>query len=472
MINEAQILHNRKYQQKLSYHRQSTNDFRDQIAEFFETNFNISFPNYKSEFFKYVNAGNETYNYIYENYENLVKTYYTLGNFGESFASLFTNEKGHFETYTTAHIYSKHRLDPVWNYRKSNLIRNIYRQYLKSSKIYEQYHPVHITLTVPHEGGKWQGKRFYVKELIDSFHKIRRSQGWKSQVYAGEYGVEVKSSPNKNNGMHIHIHSLAFLKAGVTVNKFRKFLQAQWKEETEATQIWVETIYFHAKGDNGKYITELIPNPKKLITFENIEDETYTTESEFITVRKKIYVDDFAKQIKARKDITEEQKESEILNAYLYGILETIKYHFKNDSLTLDGKNYDLPLVEEVLQNTKGKRLYSRFGAFYKVPELSFNHLNNETNEGEPMAEATEEVINPFTGETTTADKTTIVMFYPERQKRASKTALEPYKLINYKTDIYTEIAVNKPIKEVLSNYLKNKFPNKKQINNQKQTKL
>ncbi len=457
MTNQDKIQLNRKYSAKLSFHRMKTNDIREQIAEFIESNFEVILPANKGTFLK-IAHNSEIHNTIMEMFPNLIKTYYTLGNFGESVGALFQNEKGQYETFTQAHMFSKHRLDPVWNYRKSNLIRNIYRKYLTDTKIYKEFHPVHITLTVPHAGGTWQGKKFYAKELLTAFHEIRRTIEWKNSVYAGEYGIEVKSSPNKANGLHIHIHSLAFLRPGTSIKNFQKWLAEKWEKLTDANQIHVETIYFHEKGENGKYITELKPNTKDLETFEQ-PDGTYTSETPFIEVRKKIYVDKFKREVMANPDLSDDEKEKKILDAYLYGILETIKYHFKTESLTHDGKNYDLMLVEDVLANTKGKRLYSRFGAFYNVPELSFNKLDDTSNsEADITAEAQEEVINPFTGEVEPLEKIVTVVFFPEKQKRTCKNDPEPYKLINHKQNIYIEIAIGKPIKDILSDLIKQKF--------------
>ncbi len=459
--NQEKIQLNRKYSAKLSYHRHKTNEIREQIAEFIETNFEIVLPAHRATFLK-IAQKSEIHNTVIEMFPNLIKTYYTLANFGESVGALFTDDKGRYETFTQAHIFSKHRLDPVWNYRKSNIIRNIYRNYLIDTKIYEKYNPVHITLTVPHSGGTWNGQKFYAKELLNAFREVRRSCGWKSNVYAGEYGIEVKSSPNKENGLHIHIHSLAFLKPGTSIKNFIKWLSDKWLFLTDASQIHVEKIYFYEKGENGKYITELKQNNRDLETFEQ-PDGTYTSEANFIEVRKKIYVDKFKREVMSDISLSSDEKEKKILNAYLYGILETIKYHFKTESLTLDGRNYDLPLIEEVLSNTKGKRLYSRFGEFYNVPELSFNRLDDSsTSEEEITAEANEEVINPFTGELEPIEKLVTVIFYPERQKRTGKDDISPYRLINNKQDIYQELARGKPIKDVLSEIIKRKFKPKK----------
>ena len=43
-------------------------------------------------------------------------------------------------------------------------------------------------------------------------------------------------------------------------------------------------------------------------------------------------------------------------------------------------------MVKIILNNTKGKRLYSRFGDFYNQPLLNFNHLEKEDNNFETVA--------------------------------------------------------------------------------------
>ncbi len=461
-MTENKILLNKKFQAKISFHRSCTVQLRDDVYSFFEDNLDIQLPQHKSEFLNMVEHGYENYITAYTDFPYLIKMYYTLGSFGESFGTLYQNEKGHYETHALAHVYSKHRLDPVWNYRKSNLIRNIYREYLKETLIHENYHPIHMVLTVPRVDGKFKGKRFYGKELIEDFKLLRRSEKWKKMVYAGEYGIEVKSSPNKKNGMHIHIHSLVFLQNGVRVNDFRAFIRERWEKLTGGTKIHAETIYFYQKGENGKYITEQKMS-KDLDTYEQ-DDGTYTSLEKFITVRKKFYVDDYKRETYKRTDISFEEKKEIVLNVYLYGILECIKYHFKNDALKNEWNEYDFQLIEEVLENTKGKRLYSRFGQFYKETKLSFNHLEDDEDGSELMASSRDESINPYTGETTSSADGVIVLYYAEKQKRASSKASEPYKLLNYKQNIYFEIARGKPIKEVLKEYMKNKFKPKLKI--------
>lgn len=446
---------NKAFQGKLSWKRKEAMQIKASIKDFVYDNFNIELPNehikFKNQSKTYTNTDNWTC--LNEEYKELISMYYQFNYCGQSFASIFDDGKGRVETYTLAHSYSKHRLDPVWNMRKANLIRSIYKTYLKETKIYKSFHPVHITLTMPHAGGLYQGKEFYANELITAFNLVRKKDFWKKSTYGGEYGVEIKESKNKENGLHIHIHSLTFLKVK-DLNKFRKQLKKAWEFETGGNQIWVETVYFHKKDDKGKYITE-IKDSSKLSTSE-AEDGTYESEpAEKIVVRKKFYVDREARETEKRTDLTPEQKEDEILGFYLQAILETIKYHFKFEAIKLDRDTYNVFLMNEILKNTKGKRLYSRFGKFYKVDELNFNNLKSPKyltdNDNVELKPSLQTAINPFTMEEVPVEQTQIVMFRPEYQKRQPKSSPFAYDLINFKnTSIYTYLDTGLSIKTVL----------------------
>jgi hypothetical protein len=256
--------------------------------------------------------------------------------------------------------YSKHRLDPIWNFRKSRLIRKIYTEYLETTQLHKSYHPVHLVLTVPHTGGLWKGKRFYSNEIIAAFNKLRKTEIWKTYIYAGEYGVEIK--PSKKHGLHIHIHSLVFQNPQYTVDEVREAIAVEWKDitdnHTDRSGIHYETLYYHKKAEGSR---EFEVHPKWVNNEGNWEQ---------ILVRKKFY-------------ITKESTSEEMM----LGIMECIKYHFKHDIFSVeDLKHYngiDVTFLSEVCKETKHKRLYSRFGAFYKVKELNFNNLNDAGSEDE-----------------------------------------------------------------------------------------
>ena len=438
---------NQIYQAKLSWKRAQAIDLKNQIFFFIVDNFNIWLPASKEEYnsFKKENQDkDEQFNMLIEEYEELVKLHYSLTNYGLSIASLF-EENGKFETYTQAHIFSKHKMDPVWNWKKSQLIRSIYRNFIQNSSIFEQtYIPVHITLTLPHSEGRYKGQRFYATELIQQFNFIRKYPKWKQFVYAGEYGIEVKKTENTKNGLHIHIHSFSLLYGNQRINDFRKWLQTTWERLTGGNQIWVETLYFFQKDESGKFITE-----KKVIDGQPKE------------FRKKFYLDKVIRQIKS-SSLPVDEKRKEIQSTYLHGIMEAIKYHFKMDDLMQinSDKLYDVDLINDILINTRNKRMYSRFGAFYNEPALNFNQLEskNGNEEEETLSEATDQIVNPFTKKFTFSDETNKVVFWPEKQKRQPKHSANPYCLVN-NTDasIYKDVGKGIFIKKAVSEVLKRK---------------
>ncbi|MEI6122270.1 MAG: hypothetical protein WCQ95_01445 [Bacteroidota bacterium] len=448
--NSQRLQSNRSYSAKLSWKRKEGVDLRRQIKEFIEVNFNIKLPTSWNQFKKYT-LGSKIYNEIKESYGELARCYYTLGNYGQSVGSLFTNGT-HTEVFTNGHLFSKHRLDPVWNWKKSKLIRTVYYNFLKTSKIYKQFTPAHITLTLPHANGLYKGNEFYAKELIEHFNLIRKTAWWKKFVHAGEYGVE--TTGNSVNGLHIHIHSLAFLKVE-KLNAFRTKLQSAWLKATGATQVWVESLYIYKKDDANHFITEM-KDPSKLETFEQ-SDGTYTSVPiGKIVVKKKFYIQDEIKQIN-QSNATVDEKEDQILQLHTKAILETIKYHFKNDSIKLSDGNYNIFLINEILKNTRNKRLYSRYGAFYKEPELNFNRMD-EDEQGEELNEANSEtVINPFTMEETPISETQLVVFYPEHLTYTGRLSSRPHTPLPMKTNVF-DYMEGKSVKEILKTLITSKF--------------
>ena len=161
------------------------------------------------------------------------------------------------------------------------------------------------------------------------------------------------------------------------------------------------------------------------------------------------------------------------MSFYLKGILETIKYHFKFEAIKTDRDNYNIFLINEILKNTKKKRLYSRFGKFYKVDELNFNRITKPTTDtGEvEFAEAQQTAINPFTMQEVTVDNTQVVMFYPENQKRQPKTSPYAYELINYKQkEHYIYLLPQQNIKKILQNHFNAMFGKRAKIPDKQNT--
>ena len=380
-------------------------------------------------------------------FHDLAAMRYALGQ-SKGYYARFTDEAGNVRLNPLAFWYSKHRLCHVWNWRKSQIIRNKYFHYLKNSTnngygIADYYHPCHLVLTVPHPGGLWNGKQFYAKELIAAFTKLRKREAWKKHIWAGEYGVEIKRAAS-GKGLHIHIHSLVLQEPKFKVDNVRAAIETEWREITGNSSgysgIHYETLYTWKRNDDGSQAF----HRKR---FKNEE----TGKFEFREVPVKEYV------TPGKSDLTH----------YMAGVMECIKYHFKPDALetvtTLEGgKSYDIPLILNILENTKNLRMYSRFGAFYRVQALNFNNL--ETEEPEPTEWIDEEtgevelgkadtaeanVINPFTLQPAARDEYAIVIGSPTSLRYHHRTSEFPHQPFAYDLSVF-RWAPPMPLKEII----------------------
>ena len=88
-------------------------------------------------------------------------------------------------------------------------IENSRELYKTGEDIAKGFNFMHLTLTVPHHNGTWQGKQYYAKELLECFNKMRKCNWWEALVFAGEQTIE---TTNTDNGLHIHIHALLLVK--------------------------------------------------------------------------------------------------------------------------------------------------------------------------------------------------------------------------------------------------------------------
>ncbi|GAB4450701.1 MAG: hypothetical protein Fur0028_06230 [Bacteroidales bacterium] len=497
---------NKRFEAQLSWGRKTALEMRQSIAEFIYDNFELHLPEWRNQYKKIIDEATylstqpidigpdraeiaEKWMYIHTEMYEIINLYYKLIEFNKSVAAQFFNGKD-METFTLFHTYSKHKLDPVWNKRKSQLIRKIYRNYIIENQLW-QYHPIHIVLTLPHKDGHFRGKKFYAKELRDYFTELRDSKWWKKNVYGGEYGIEIKRS--QQSGLHIHIHSFTLLYKNVSVNEFRAELRKRWTKliKHEGTAIvWAETLYYYKKDHLGRYVTRPLRNdeykPDEIETIEAPDGmfETYALKER--KVRIKTYIDKEIDIISKNKKLTPEQRNAQITEAFLYGTLECIKYHFKQDALYLEEKNklYDIELMLIILKSTKHVRLYSRFGAFYKEEKLNFNNVFREPEpdqEPEPenidipensdddlpfeyiwkdqetaepeheeniMAKRAEPV-NPFTGEMVHINECRLVAFDPANRRYHGKHTLFPYKSYPAPEEIFTEIPAKIKLSEL-----------------------
>jgi hypothetical protein len=383
---------------------------------------------------------------FFEEFEELIKLRYALLSTRGYFAEFKLEGKKRLVPLTF--WYSRNRLDEAWNMRKSQIIRNRYFTFLQTAKdnagrlLINHYLPMHLTLTLPHQNGLFQGKRFYAKQLITLFAELRKHEPFKLSVYAGEYGLEIKKS--KNHGLHIHLHCLILQDPRIKINDFREWLVSKWKELTGNTSnfsgLHYESLYTWERDKNGKKVKE----PKTVF----VDGEWKCIPGEFVPVKK--YIEPGVSPLKD----------------YLEGVMECIKYHFKPGCLETEEGEYDIALIYDILENTKGKRLYSRFGAFYKQPELNFNNLEKkpeelteEELEEEVKASADgveERLVNPFTLEPAKRHDYDICVGKPQMLKYHPKDSPFPYEpYIAHGSTVQLHKCDPLPLKEIIRRHAK-----------------
>ncbi len=375
------------------------NKFCESIKTYLSDN-GVELPKFKSiykknisEIYQFDEYGEE----MKDKFEPLALTYYSLGN-SKMIGGVFVDKEARYNTNYKKCIvpisfwYSRNKLDYLWNWRKSRIIRKKYKEYLTNAtdehnnKLIEYYRPIHLVLTVPHKNGNFRGKRFFAKELISCFTALRKTPTWSKYIYAGEYGLEVKRANNQTNGLHIHLHSFLLQNPDYPVNEARAAIDAAWRKITSNDSgysgIHYETLFNYARDEKRQFIYE----KKKIWTGKG-----------------------YVEKLEIKKNYIVPGKST--IDEYLAGVMECIKYHFKPDAIERIDGEYDFYLITEVLNNTKNLRMYSRFGKFYREKDLNFNNLDNNRGideNAETDIEDTENVmanvdgmeekiINPFT---------------------------------------------------------------------------
>ena len=370
-------------------------------------------------------------------YRELVNLYYQLTRTGMGVGTLFEKD-GKRELFAAGVFYSKNRFSPVWNYRKSRLIRSCYGRWIAEN--YEQLRkmtPVHLVLTVPHGVDGFGGEEFYARKLVEMFRDLRRKKLWKDNIKGGEYCLEVTKN---ENGYHIHIHSLVFQSNTVTVNQMRAWVRQAWGEmtgnDTGYSGIHYETLYYRDKE-----------NKVKVDWVTGVEVGTYDTEdigSWGDDYSAYVCYDDLqvvkSAWVSPKRYINEHSTQEE----WLFGVLECIKYHFKDDTAVITGTKqgrpvYDIDLIKNILNNTKSLRMYDRFGFLRKEDTLNFSRLEKQSESVESEEEEEEggasvrtfeeKLIDPFTGEPAAPGSYKTVYFHLAFIHTAPKAS--GYKVLN-----------------------------------------
>jgi hypothetical protein len=432
---------------------------KKEIDEYFENSYGFQVPTNKATIEDFLSNLKEIDSAEYTKAKEILRISNIL-RFGYSLGALFPGPYGQYQTVTIGHTYTRHRLCHIWNFRKARIIRKTYFNFIQENieHLQANYKPVHIVLTLKRDKeGLYKGQKFYGSELAKQFNQMRKKLFWKIFVGGGEYGIETKKAKTIK-GLHTHIHSFSLLYknfnwialrkatqkeivelirffepdykvkkgydhkqhlkeklkwAGFRIGLFRAMLRFYWHKMTNSNQIHVEKLYTFKRDEQGKFIYQYINTPEGV---------------------KQVRVKDYIKE-----DSTPEH--------YTAGILECIKYHFKPDTIKGENGGFDIPLIIEILLNTKGQRLYSRFGNLYKIQSLNFSKLNKEGDEDiyqdekpgenedfEPVLktqsikETIGEISNPWTGEQANKNDFTLCIFDPlNRRHTPIKSVIDPF---------------------------------------------
>lgn len=212
---------------------------------------------------------------------------------------------------------------------------------------YRKYDLMHLTLTVPHtlENG-WKYKKFYFNEIKTAFNFMRKTEEWNELVYGGEYGVE---STRTNNGFHIHIHALLFVKRGFqNRNELHKTILTIWNRLTA----WEGSLRKYFTNDQ---IEKIIKGNKSFDEiFVKTLDPTGTTLIGLETI--------YTKDKKTGEKIRTFEFNSE---AMIKAVMETISYHFKPQMFKITEDYIDIDSIIELLPIVYRQILYFKFGCLH-----------------------------------------------------------------------------------------------------------
>ncbi len=367
------VKRNYTYSNKLAYKNKENKQKAQAIYEYCKE-WGITLPTTRKEYKEnkdLVLADRET-GYILEEFDIIARAYYDLKQPINSVLAEFQDDNGNKRYQLLMSQYSRNKIDSIWNYKKSKTARRVWIEYLKEhTELIKDYEPKHLTLTVPHKNGTWRGQEFFAKELIKEFNLMRKSDKFKQYIYAGAYNIETTKT---ENGNHTHLHALVFQHKQYTVNKVRKLIVKDWNKRTGATQIRYESLYVHQKDNAGRWIIET----KEELYHNELDadgNEIKVTHKNAYSFRKKFYLDNSNDWYRNLTDVEKIEQMS-------IGILETLKYNFKEEVFKNPDGTYNVSFMHETLINGKGLRFYSKFGAFYGEKKLN---LKQELERDEPL---------------------------------------------------------------------------------------
>ena len=313
--------------------------------------------------------------------------------------------------------------------------------YVSGKEIAENLDFMHLTLTVPHKNGLWNGKEYYAQELLEAYHTMRKCDWWNELVFGGEACIE--TTQNEANNLHIHIHAMILVDKNQkgSRNTLLKLILEKWNELTIDYTL-DETIFTNERREG---ITNMLSFLKPKVWYMEVDGKKIASENHYPNNEDpflKIEADKVINKLDARgstmiglsslyKEITQNEYDNSKGGTFkrgnkcyryvntskpkemIKGVLECLKYHFEPCSLELDDDRGTLnaPLLLQLIPNIYRKRLYSKFGGFYGIKQLNVTEEIQEEDTEDFLENAQAECYNPRTGEPMGSDELQFVVF-------------------------------------------------------------
>lgn len=277
------------------------------------------------------------------------------------------------------------------------------------AEILQKFDLMHLTLTVPHEGGRWLGQDYYAKELLQKFNEMRKAKWWVQHIFGGEYTVETTQNAD---GLHIHIHALLFVDKDFiqSRNKLSEMILRRWNHLTiDEASTRAKLLDAGRRDGIQKGFAHLIKNKgtagEDRDALNNLLLELDGRGSTMVGLKSLYYEISAEDAVRRTNSFTENGRHFAYckrgdVKSTLRGVIECLKYHFEPCAMEDEDGNLNLPLLDKVLPNIYRQRLYGKLGGFYGVRQLNVmeDPLSAE-DMLEDAAETATEAYDPATGQ-------------------------------------------------------------------------
>lgn len=281
-------------------------------------------------------------------------------------------------------------------------------QYTSGAEIMQKFDMMHLTLTMPHTGGRWNDREYYAAELLKKFHLLRQSKWWLDVVFGGEYTIETTLSAN---GLHIHLHALVLTDKQYTGsrNYLYENIFLSWNRLTVNYSDTRSPVITDEKRIAGIMATHADWNKNKQEFLDKILPHLDARGATMVGLKSLYHEIPYSKVNKFNSNTVFKGDDGRYFHycksgnagSMLKGVVECLKYHFEPCALEQPGEpnllNQDL--LKAVLPNIYRQRLYGKFGGFYGVKQLNvMEDPVSITDLQEDLQDTGKDIFDPATG--------------------------------------------------------------------------